>query len=71
MFMSSCKCCPNFEKTCKVVLKVPKGVVVLIEEGCSEIQDMEARTQRILADGPEGLRKGGDLRNGSTRVSSV
>lgn len=69
--MSSCKCCSAFEKTCKVVLKHPKGVVVLIEECCEEMQAMDLRMKKILAKGPVGLKKGGDLRNGPTRVPSV
>jgi hypothetical protein len=62
-----CDHCPQFEKTCKVVLKSPKGVVVLLNEDCEDLKYLEEESRLNLAAKPK-LRKGGDLRNGSTHL---
>lgn len=64
-----CDHCPQFEKTCKVVLKHPKGLLVLLNTECEDLKYLEAKTLDNITK-PVELREGGDKR-GSTRVSSV
>jgi len=61
MFMSQCKCCPIFEKDCKVILKAPGGLVVRIDEECDEMKHL-AHLETRLTQKAIKLRKGGDLR---------
>lgn len=53
-----CDHCPEFEKTCKVVLKSPKGVVVLLKD-CEDLHYLEEVNKKNLA--KPKLRKGGTM----------
>jgi hypothetical protein len=67
MFMSQCKCCADFEKTCKVVLNAPNGLVVLINEDCDEMKYFAHLEHTRLTQKASKLREGGDLR-GTTHL---
>lgn len=57
--MDAC-CCPKFEKTCMVFLKVDGGVLILINEQCFTITHLNELSDRMMRNVMSQLHKGGD-----------